>query len=218
MNKYALDSETAGQPRENIIHLKPVFAAPGNYKDPVKIAESIADQERKWFEGAALSPLTGRILVIGIKEFGEGKTPTMLQGDENAILREFWNIVGYAGELEQWYGHALHHFDLPFIIKRSWLHGIPVPMHTVFSGRYINDRRFIDTMTAFACGDKGAGYIGLDTVAKFFGIPGKTEDLGPQFAEVYATDPARALAYLTRDLEIVEGIANRMFMPVANAA
>lgn len=219
MNKYATDIETAAQPREAIEHLKPAFTAPGNYKDPVKIAENIAEQERKWFENAALSPLTGRVLVIGIKQFGAGNAPTILEGSEEHMLRNFWQIVGYADQFDQFYGHGLHGFDLPFIVKRSWLHRIPVPMHTIFGDRgYINPRRFIDTMQAFACGDKGAGYIGLDTVARFLGLEGKTEDLGPQFAEVYAQDRPRAIAYHVRDLDLVEAVAERMFMPVGKAA
>lgn len=215
MNKSSLDIETAAQPLELIGHLKPTFNAPANYKDPLKIAENIAGQERKWIEDAALSPLTGRVLLIGVKPFGAA--PVILEGDETTILQQFWQMVGYAAEFEQWYGHHIHGFDLPFIIKRSWLHGIPVPMQTIMTGRYINDRRFIDTMVAFQCGNKADGYISLDTVAKFFGFEGKTEDLGPKFAEVYATDKPRAIAYLTRDLELVEGISGRMFTYFAAA-
>lgn len=216
IQQSSLDIETAAQPLELIGHLKPKFAAPGNFKDPLKIAENIAAQERKWVEDAALSPLTGRILVIGVKPFG--KEPIILEGDEITILQQFWQMVGYASEFEQWYGHNIHGFDLPFIIKRSWLHSIPVPLYSVMSGRYINDRRFIDTMVGFQCGDRQSQYVSLDTVAKFFGFPGKTEDLGSQFAEVYATDRPRAIAYHVRDLELVEGIAGRMFAPFAAAA
>lgn len=218
MEKYSTDIETAALPLEQIQHLKPAFQAPGNYKDPLKIQEHIAQQEAKWLEGAALSPLTGRVLVIGIKRFGAHE-PTFLEGDEPTMLREFWNIVGISAGLDYWYGHGLHGFDLPFLVKRSWLHGIPVPMQTIFGDRgYVNPRRFIDTMVAFSCGDRAAGYISLDTVAKFFGLPGKTEDLGPQFAQVYAMDRPRALAYLRRDLELVENIADRMFLPLTAAA
>lgn len=211
---YALDIETAALPLEAIAHLKPTFNAPGNYKDPLKIADNIAEQERRWIDAAALSPLTGRVLVIGVKQFGQA--PQYFEGNEAEILQTLWNAVGYDSAFDQWYGHALHGFDLPFLIKRSWMHGIKVPMNTVFGDRgYINARRFIDTMLAFQCGNKADGYVSLDTVAKFFGLPGKTEDIGAEFGQIYAVDRPRALAYLGRDLELVESIAGRMFMPVA---
>ena len=210
IHNKAIDIETGALPLAEIAHLKPAFSAPGNYKDPYKIAENIAEQEARWFEKAALSPLTGQILVIGIKPFG--LPVRYLEGPETGILADFWQEFGDGVELDKWHGHAITGFDLPFIIKRSWLHGITVPMSLLFTngGRYINDRRFVDTMTAFQCGDRN-DFVGLDRVAKFFGLPGKTEDLGAQFAEIYRTDRARALAYLGRDLEIVENVSNRMF-------
>mgnify|MGYP000920270395 CR=1 FL=1 len=214
MKKSSLDIETAALPLEQIQHLKPAFAAPSNYKDPVKIADNIAEQERKWLENAALSPLTGRVLVIGVKPFGEA--PQVLEGEERDILAEFWRMMGYAGQYDQWYGHNIHGFDIPFLVRRSWLHGVPVPMQTLFGDRgYVNARRLIDTMVAFQCGNRADGFVSLDTVARFFGLPGKTEDIGAQFGEVYATDRERALSYHIRDLEIVEGVANRMFLPLA---
>ncbi len=210
--RYALDIETAALPRDVLDPLKPTFTAPGNYKDAVKIAENIAEQERRWYATAALSPLTGRVLVIGLKPFR--RAPVFFEGDEADILRLFWaHVVPVPSDVtDQFYGHALHGFDLPFLIKRSWLHGITFPFRAVMGDRgYIDSRRFIDTMTSFACGDRTAGYIGLDALARFFGMPGKTEDLGPTFGDVYATDKPRALAYLARDLELVEGVAARMF-------
>jgi DNA polymerase elongation subunit (family B) len=211
MNRNSLDIETAPQPLEDIVHLRPLFEAPSNWKDPDKIAEKIAEQQRKWIADAALSPITGRVLVIGAKPFGG--TPVTFEGDEAPMLHEFWQYVNAERVFDTYYGHNLHAFDIPFLIKRSWLHGIRVPMEVIFdaSGRYVNDRRFVDTMVAFQCGDRRSDFISLDTVAKFFGFPGKTEDIGAQFATIYATDRDRAMAYLYRDLDLVEGIANRMF-------
>ena len=214
--RKAFDLETAALPLEEIVHLKPQFNAPSNWKDPAKIADNIAEQEKKWLTEAALNPLTGRILVVGIKEFG--REPEYLEGNERDILQHLWDRIGYDAHYERWYGHAIHGFDLPFAVKRSWLHGIPVPMNTLFSDNgFINRRRFVDTMLAFQCGDRGSDYVGLDMVAKFFGMPGKTEDIGKDFGFIYGTDRPRALSYLARDLEIVEGVAVRMF-PEAIAA
>lgn len=211
IQRNACDIETGALPLAEIIHLKPQFAAPGNYKDPVKIAESIAAQEAQWLEKAALSPLTGRVLVIGVKPFGP-HSPQFFEGDERAMLAEFWNVVGIGHDFVEWYGHNLSFFDLPFLIKRSWLHGLPVPLSILFesNGRYFNGRRFKDTMTTFQCGNR-QDFVSLNTVGKFFGLGGKAEENSANFAALYATDREAALAHLARDLELTEGIASRMF-------
>ena len=187
----------------------PLFAAPANWVDPVKIAAKIREQQVNWLEKAALSPLTGRVLVIGMKRFGEA--PVYLEGDERDILLNFWAAIDVDRQFDEFYGHNLYDFDLPYIIRRSWVHGIPVRIDVVMSGRYINERRFHDTMVAWKCGSRSADYVSLDTVAKFFGFAGKSDDIGANFAEIYATDPERALAYLGNDLTLTEGVAKIMF-------
>ena len=208
--KHAIDIETEGLPLAAIQHLKPEFKAPANYKDEAKIRESILEQEKKWLEGAALSPMTGKILVIGFKTFG--KDPLLLEGNEKEMLLNFWFHVGQCPLVDTFYGHAMNSFDLPYLVKRSWLHGVAVPSELVFSeSGYVNSRKWKDTMVAFQCGDRTAGFTSLDKVSKFFGLEGKTEDIGAEFGKVYAEDRPRALSYLKRDLELVEAVAGRMF-------
>ena len=200
-----IDIETAGQPIEQIDHLAPTFTAPSNYKDADKIAASIAEQRMEWFKRAALSPLTGKIVAIGYKEPNE--QPVLHVADEAELLTSFW--YEYQVDQKQMIGHNILGFDIPFIIRRSWANKIRVPA-TVQNGRYLNGRRFIDTMTAFQCGNRTEKFHSLDTVSKFMGFAGKTEAIGAQFAEILATDPKRALAYLAADLQAVQDIADRM--------
>lgn len=207
--KLSFDIETEALPREAIEHLKPTFKAPANYRDEAKIAANIAEQETEWYANAALSPLTARVLVIGIKEFGE--EPTYLEGAEGDILEAFWNRFGYSSEFDQWHGHNVHSFDVPFLIKRSWANAIKVPIRSVLADNgFVNSRRFVDTMRLFQCGDKQSAFISLDKLAAFLGLRGKLEDIGPKFGQVYAENQTRALAYVRRDLEIVEEAVVRM--------
>lgn len=203
-----IDIETAGLPIEQIDHLAPTFTAPSNYKDADKIAASIAEQRMEWFKRAALSPLTGKIVAIGYKV--PNGQQVLHVANEIELLEEFWNdYEKHAEKQGQMIGHNILGFDIPFIIRRSWANKIRVPA-TVQNGRYLNERRFIDTMTAFQCGNRTEKFHSLDTVAKFMGFAGKTEAIGAQFAEILATDPKRALAYLAADLQAVESIAERM--------
>jgi predicted PolB exonuclease-like 3'-5' exonuclease len=203
-----IDIETAGLPIEQIDHLAPTFTAPSNYKDADKIAASIAEQRMEWFKRAALSPLTGKIVAIGYKV--PNGQQVLHVANEIELLEEFWNdYEKHAEKQGQMIGHNILGFDIPFIIRRSWANKIRVPA-TVQNGRYLNERRFIDTMTAFQCGNRTEKFHSLDTVAKFMGFAGKTEAIGAQFAEILATDPKRALAYLAADLQAVENIAARM--------
>jgi hypothetical protein len=216
-NRNAMDIETAPRPIEEIYKLKPDFKAPANFKDPFKIAENLKEQEETWLRKAALSPITGCIVVLGVKPFGA--EPIILEGEERDILLGWWEIFNEGRTFAEFFGHGLKGFDMPFVIKRSWLHGIKVPMDILFpgDGRFLNSRRFHCTMQAFQCGDMKADWVGLDAVSKFFGLEGKTEDLGPLFADVYKTDRARALSYFTRDLEQTEAVANIMFPEVVAA-
>jgi len=212
MNHYVLDIETGPLAREAIAHLKPAFEAPSNYKDPVKIAEKLAEQEAAWYERAALSPLTGRVLCIGIKRIGVPDSFDILEGDEAAMLRQLWTITGNREVSHRWWGHNLHSFDIPFLVRRSWFHRVPVPMATLFDPRgYVNNARFRDTMAVFQCGNRSEGFTSLDTVGRFFGMPAKEQEKSKHFADLYAKDREAALKHLRADLVRTEAVVTRMF-------
>jgi hypothetical protein len=201
-----IDIETTGLPADKIAHLAPEFTAPANYKDADKIAANIAEQRTEWLKRAALSPLTGKIVAIGFKE--PNAKPLILTDNESYMLRYFWERYNKDADAK-FIGHNILGFDLPFIIRRSWALGVKVPP-TVNSGRYLNDRRFLDTMTTFQCGNRTEKFFGLDTVARFMGFAGKTEKIGADWFAIFQSDPERALDYLKADLQAVEDIALRM--------
>src|SRR5688572_8585619 len=79
------DIETAPLPDEQIAPFVPEFSAPSNYKDPEKIKAYIEGEKVKWLEQAALSPLTGRVVAIGILALGE----LVLASTTNAVSPDF---------------------------------------------------------------------------------------------------------------------------------
>lgn len=114
---------------------------------------------------AALSPLTGRVLLIGVTD--QAGPPQFIFGDESDMLSIFW------GRVEEWLankippiGHNSNSFDLPFLVRRSWALGVPVPRE-VRQGRYWNPL-FRDTMEWWACGARDT--IKLNTLGEFFGV------------------------------------------------
>ena len=77
MNTLIFDIETGPLPENELLAMMPAFdpadVKSGNLKDPAKIAEKIAEAEanhRRDFIGrAALDPLTGRVVAIGVMTF-----------------------------------------------------------------------------------------------------------------------------------------------------
>ena len=74
MNTIIYDIETGPLPEADLAALLPPFdptdIKTGNLKDPEKIAAKLAEAEmnhrRNFFEQAALDPLTGRVVAIGL--------------------------------------------------------------------------------------------------------------------------------------------------------
>lgn len=201
----------------------------GNTKDPDKIAAKIraaeeaypekikqhyaeyekaqAEYEAKIISKAALNALCGEVVAIGIKT---EESETILSGNEADILREFWNLYGTTSAL--FVGWNSNCFDVPFLVRRSWKNGILVP--DIYQGRYL-DKRFIDLMEKFACGEYGYK-LKLDNAAKFFGVEGKYQGdcTGADFAMMFESDDpiakAKAIEYLKCDLRATYAIAEKM--------
>jgi hypothetical protein len=211
MNTIVFDVETAPLPETELAALLPPFdpaeVRTGNLKDPEKIAAKIAEAQanhfRDFLDKAALDPLTGRVLVIGLLD--QGGVRILDNENEAAVLREFWTVCrGEQGRINQLVGFNTHLFDLPFLIRRSWKHRVPVPFG-VRRGRYWGDE-MVDLREAWQLGDRQARGS-LDSIAKHLGIGGKTGN-GADFATLWQTDRAKAGEYLRNDLELTAKLAD----------
>jgi len=211
MNTIVFDVETAPLPESELAALLPPFdpaeVRTGNLKDPEKISAKIAEAQanhfRDFIDKAALDPLTGRVLVIGLLD--QGGVRILDNENEAAVLREFWTVCrGEQGRINQLVGFNTHLFDLPFLIRRSWKHRVPVPFG-VRRGRYWGDE-MVDVRDAWQLGDRQARGS-LDAIAKHLGIGGKTGN-GADFAKLWQTDRAKAVEYLRNDLELTAKLAD----------
>lgn len=188
-----------------------------------KLANEGRDREQHWkefVEKAALSPKTGRILAIGLQSVGEEPKRVLLHVDkcgdefgkdgEEELLSWFWLYIRQIhANNGRAIGFNIQGFDLPFLIRRSWLLDVEVP-DFVIKGRYFSSI-FEDLMVVWAC--CGREFVSLDDVAKYFGIGGKPDGVnGGMFAELYWNKETRqkALDYLGNDLAMTAGVARKM--------
>ena len=201
---FVFDIETGGLPRAELKELEPVFEAPGNLKDPVKIKIAQEQKRAEWYNKAALSPITGEILAIGIFDTATDKT-SIITGEETDILYEFWLLVANSqtlrSELVGWNSNS---FDIPFLVKRSWKHGLSVP-RVLTQSKWL-PRECVDLLDMWQI--NGGDRISLDRVCRFLGVPGKNGN-GAMFSIMLEEDPETAIAYLKNDIEITTAVAIR---------
>jgi hypothetical protein len=186
-------------------------------------------------ESAPLSPLTGRVLAIGLYD---GKEANIVHGDlddldddlcdrkvrgtvgERPLIEGFWKTWSSTRGEHIWVGHNIHAFDLWFLIVRSRILEIEVPFDVCrVSGKWPNwHPSFHDTMHHWSLGrmggDKALGQsLGLDSICAATGGPRKPAGMdGSMFWQLYeAGMPKRkqAFDYLFGDLEMTWHVAEK---------
>jgi hypothetical protein len=215
MKMLIFDLETGPLPSAEIAHLEPDFTEKlGNLKDPAKIAAAIAEKRASWYADAALSPMTGRILAIGYR-YPDGRTVVDDNQDEALLIRAFFmadsDAIMAAGY--KMVGFNIHGFDLPFIIKRAWALGIPVPPALRPSGntRFYWPPWMVDLRDVWGLGEhmpKGS----LGSICKYLGL-GEKSGSGEDFARLFNGSPeerAQAIAYARNDVDLTFRLAERL--------
>jgi hypothetical protein len=213
MNTLLFDIKTGPLPEPDLEKIKPRFNAPANFRDEGKIAAAVLEKETAWKEQAALSALSGRVLAIGCLE--PGKPIQVLDSlDESEILRDFWRLCReqILAEDGRAIGFNIHGFDLPFLLRRSWRQGVPIPAD-LRQGRYWN-HRFIDLLDLWMLQDRER--VSLARLCAYFNLGEKLGD-GADFARPWQNDRPQALAWLERDVELIHRLAAAMGVLPAGA-
>lgn len=209
----------------------------GNTKDPVKVAERLKEAEKKHRDNAirdaALNPLTSRCKLAGFMH--EGETTIYCHETDPAkyaILcdcADKWSIGLHARRDEKAFlaavtGEIIEHamredgglvtyfgneFDLPFVIKRAWLNGVPVSIQRLKRGRYFREN-ITDLYELWGFGERYPSTGGLSGLAKMLGCERQKTGDGSQFGDIYARDPGEGLAYLIDDLRVTAECAEMM--------
>lgn len=199
------DIETGAASPEVLQRVRPEFKAARNLKDPAKIAADIADKEADWLERAALDASTGVVLAIGI---GSGLASVRIfEGEEKAIISDFWCwLHDRIAAGEEVAGFNIYGFDLPMLVRRSWILGIPAP-RIIRKGRYWHEN-LVDVMEVWTCGNRDQK-ISLDNLSKALGIGEKTGS-GKDFAALLKENRLEAIAYLKQDIALTRKCCERL--------
>ena len=103
------------------------FAAPSNWKDPVKIAANIEEQKQAAISKAALDLDLCQVVAIGWMQEGWNE-PVMVvaekPSEEAPMIREFWDALDERVTV----GKNSIGFDLPVLLRRSLYLGVQAPM------------------------------------------------------------------------------------------
>lgn len=207
----------------------------GNMKDEKKIAEKIEaarkahqaevdghaakmkeDEQRYWdvaYQKAALSAETGAVCAIGYRnDKGTVVIDHIIDTPEVVILSRFWEkFSGCRISNRSMIGFNCNRFDVPFLARRSWIQGVPVPDGLFTPTGYLC-HLFVDLMLRWQCGDRQAS-ISLDRACRAMGIPGKPDDCtGEQFHQMLRLEGGHeaALRYLENDLAMTFSLAQRL--------
>ncbi len=176
------------------------------FEEPkTKSAKSAAEKEQEWLDDAALHAERSRVALIGVLE---KDVVRWFENDANEadLLTDWWKYVREVPEWQRFVGFACHKFDLPYLIRRSLIHGIEMPYWLLTSRGYISDR-IIDLLEIWKAGDRQET-ISLDRLSKAIGLEGKNGD-GSQFGTLWANDKQAALKYCEHDLRLTAKIAER---------
>lgn len=205
-----LDIETGPLPEAELVAQMPEFEAARNLKDPEKIAADIAEKKRRWIEEAALSAISGQILCAGTlrgSAFMLWDAPEFRGEDQ--LLIDLWGFM--SGELQcgnTIAGFCIKSFDIPYMVRRSFKHGIKVPA-CIWQGRFLTDQ-IVDIADLWSCGSRDPrDRISLDALARFLGVGQKT-GTGADFAQLWVSDRQKAIAYLENDLKLTALAYERM--------
>ena len=193
-----------------------LWKPPSRLVDPAKIAAAKVE----FIEKAALSPLMGEIVVIGLVT--DDAEISYLEGDERIILTAFWDIVGSndhaTTKFVYWSGSgaAGDNFDMDYIVTRSRILGVRIP-GVVRNGRFYG-QRFVDLASEFLLYKTGE-YLSLSNAGMLFGLYDKAQEpavkpklatdevQGANFAQWYGKDREKALGYLKNDLALLFHLA-----------
>lgn len=200
------DIESGSLSDSEIAPFMPKFEAPSNYKDEAKIHAYIAEKQKEWKAGAALDPMTARVLAIGLL-IDDSFVLISEPATEAIMLHEFWDsITDGFNDIHRLIGFNCNLFDLPFMVRRSWKLGVKVP-EALREGRYWA-RQIVDLREVWQLNDRQA-HGSLDTIAKHLGVGAKSGN-GADFAKLWKEDRDKAVAYLKNDLQLTAAIAQKL--------
>lgn len=192
--------------------------APSNYRDEAKIAAYVEDAKLKAVEGAALKAEMCQIAMVGFKQ-GKAFSVFDLESHKEADLVRIalQELVFCIEKGMLVVGFNIHGFDLPLLVRRAIILGVPVPVEL---GSWWRDRWswhecLWDLADRWALGTRDT--IKLGKLAAALGVTDKLGD-GKDFPKLWETDRVAARAYHHQDLQCEYEVALRLIPELREAA
>ncbi len=190
--------------------------APGNLKDPVKIAAAIEEKKAEQAAMAALDPDTATITAIGmavvdVYPIGNGMDYVlqgMLLGDEETLteavlLAKFWAAFAETGGRAA--GYNIIGFDLPVILRRSFELGVKPNLARPIQMAKYRTEPILDLMGVLYNWDRARG---LKWVCKRYGIPNPLPELNGSMTTEMDRDTLRE--YVMNDVHMAVKLYRKM--------
>ena len=220
MSVIVLDLETFASDHAAEFVEKPNLDAilpAGNLKDPEKIAASIAERKAAALDGykaslgrAALDWNLSRIVAIGYHLSGEPEPRCEVartEAEEASMLRWFWSLKGTAHIV----GFNARNFDVPTLIQRSRLLGVPHPRVSLARFGRGDVLDVYDELTFE--GARGAGIMpqSLKAFARRFGLPVSDPTNGKDIAQLVASEDWEGVrSHCLSDVDLTRELAVRI--------
>jgi DNA polymerase elongation subunit (family B) len=145
---------------------------------------------------AALSPHSGRVIVIGVRDPDAGSGAVFYEGagaehgedgyrfvpcaDERTLLARFWSSVQSAHRVVGWNSFS---FDVPFLVSRSLVHGVRPRWD--WASKWYEPRAHMDLKEALGVHGRARCY-NLDYTTQEHGLASPKGDLsGAKVGEAY---------------------------------
>lgn len=144
---------------------------------------------------------------------GRDRRDSRFHFDEGRTLRAFWKLIcDFRIDRDLIVGHNVLGFDLPFLYKRSYIHGVRPTVELPFT-RY-RTRPVFDTMQVWSGWDYRY-FLSLSDLGLILGVGAKTEgmDGGRVYDCIRDDDHETVARYALRDVELVRAIYYRMTAP-----
>jgi len=210
-NYLAFDIET-GPAKNALSYFSRKDVKLGNLKDTAKIEAKLTEAEDEFLDKAALSPITGKVLAVGLTDGAVHEVLTY-ESEKRLISETLERVSDQLMTQRPVVGWNIIKFDFPFLFKRAMMLGVPWPQHIWDLKKGYAHSQIIDLMRYWNMGD-WREMTKMDTVNRFLCGFGKPSGVtGADFARLFNGTPEereKAINYALNDVKILDSLTRKM--------
>ena len=210
-NYLAFDIET-GPAKNALSYFSRKDVKLGNLKDTAKIEAKLTEAEDEFLDKAALSPITGKVLAVGLTDGAVHEVLTY-ESEKRLISETLERVSDQLMTQRPVVGWNIIKFDFPFLFKRAMMLGVPWPQHIWDLKKGYAHSQIIDLMRYWNMGD-WKEMTKMDTVNRFLCGFGKPSGVtGADFARLFNGTPEereKAINYALNDVKILDSLTRKM--------